>query len=801
MNILSQVWRVARMSPREAAVRLAQEVHKRADEARHLRGRPPALEPLSQTPHPEGRFFFDPQDLAPIVELLRARLPEQVAEIVRQADKIRAHRFDLLGYRDLDFGRDIDWRLDPVHGIRAPERVWFRVPFLDFHAAGDHKIIWGLNRHQHLVTLARAWLVTGRDVYVDELVAQWYHWREHNPYPLGINWASSLEVAFRSLAWLWVANLLALCPRLSGQFRRDLGRALGQSARHIEKYLSTYFAPNTHLLGEGVALFFVGTLCPEFRAARRWRELGWRIIRNESRRQVRADGMHFEQSVYYHVYALDFFLHARILAGRNGTSVPRELDETIERMAELLRLISHGGAAPRFGDDDGGRLFDPRRNRTEHLLDPLATAGVLYHRADFQAAAGGLREETLWLLGPQAAMQLPSRDRQGAVAARAPASGLYVMAGGPPPRALVIDAGPHGAGRGGHGHADALSLQLIVDGRHVLTDPGTFAYPWEKPERDRFRSSAAHNTLEVDGVSQAEPSGPFSWRRLPRTRVERWITGADLDVFSATHDGYRRLADPVTHRRWVIAWKSGVALVRDVAEGMGEHALALSWHIGPEFRLAEQSSGEYRFRGPADAALSILGAPDPAWTASIGDDDWSPAYGASERAPVLRYRARLALPAEYTVVLAPSDSQGTTIDCYPHQQSGAATPEAQGRPAKGRAGSLERVAVEHPGLAVYRYADGTGSSLLSFHDAGGPWQWREWESDAAFACLTADTATGEARLFLAGASYLRRAGRTAIVCRRVVERLEIRGGELSASDASVVESFDAAVLADILQTG
>jgi hypothetical protein len=111
------------------------------------------------------------------------------------------------------------------------------------------------------------------------------------------------------------------------------------------------------------------------------------------------------------------------------------------------------------------------------------------------------------------------------------------------------------------------------------------------------------------------------------------------------------------------------------------------------------------------------------------------------------------------------------------------------------------VAVEHPGLAVYRYADGTGSSLLSFHDAGGPWQWREWESDAAFACLTADTATGEARLFLAGASYLRRAGRTAIVCRRVVERLEIRGGELSASDASVVESFDAAVLADILQTG
>jgi hypothetical protein len=769
MKILSRVWRIARMSPREVAVRLSQEVHKRADEAR--RGAPPALESLSETPCPDGRFFFDPQDIAPIVELLRTRLPEQAAEIVHQADKICARRFDLLGYQDLDFGRDIDWHFDPVHGICAPQRVWFRIPFLDFRTAGDHKIIWEFNRHQHLATLARAWLVTGHDPYVDELEAQWYHWQEHNPYPLGINWASSLEVAFRSLAWLWVANLLELCPKLSAQFRQDLTRALGRNARYIEKYLSTYFAPNTHLLGEGVALFFIGTLCPQFRAARRWRELGWRIVLNESRRQVRADGMHFEQSVYYHVYALDFFLHARILAERNGTSVPPELDDTIERMAELLRLISQGGAAPRFGDDDGGRLFDPRRNRVEHMLDPLATAGVLYNRADFKAAADGLREETLWLLGPEAAMQLPSRDRQGAVAACAASSGLYVMAGGTPPRALVIDAGPHGSGRGGHGHADALSLQVIVDGRHLLTDPGTFAYPWEKPERDRFRSTAAHNTLEVDGVSQAEPSGPFSWRELPRTRVERWITGECLDFFSASHDGYRRLAKPVTHRRVIVAWKSGVTLVRDVAEGAGEHALALFWHIGPEFRFAEQRAGECRFCGPADAALSITGVQDAAWAAGVSDGEWSPAYGASEPAPVLQYEAKLALPAEFAVVLAPSAS----------------------------AGSLERVTAAHPGLSIYRHTDESGSSLLCFHDAGGAWQWREWESDADFACFSANT-DGEARLFLAGASYLRRAGRIAIACRSAVARLETRAGEASASDASLIESFNPAVLADIPQS-
>src|SRR5208283_5236598 len=76
---------------------------------------------------------------------------------------------------------------------------------------GDHKVTWELNRHQHLVTLAKAGLLSGNDndKYVRELVAQWRSWIKANPYPLGINWASTLEVAFRSLSWIWVDQLLA----------------------------------------------------------------------------------------------------------------------------------------------------------------------------------------------------------------------------------------------------------------------------------------------------------------------------------------------------------------------------------------------------------------------------------------------------------------------------------------------------------------------------------------------------------------------------------------------------------------
>ena len=66
-----------------------------------------------------------------------------------------------------------------------------------------------------------------------------------------------------------------------------------------------------------------------------------------------------------------------------------------------------------------------------------------------------------------------------------------------------------GWGNGGHGHADLLSVQLTGEGRERLIDPGTGSY-MRREDRDWFRGTAAHNTLEVDGRSQAIPAGPSS---------------------------------------------------------------------------------------------------------------------------------------------------------------------------------------------------------------------------------------------------------------------------------------------------
>ena len=363
-----------------------------------------------------GRFYFTPAEIPELIGTLRQILPGQAREIVLQAEKIRGHRLDLLGYEALDYGAEIEWHCDFVHGKQAPRKPWFKIKYLDFGEVGDSKVTWELNRHQHFVTLAKAYCLTGDERFAREVFGQWTDWHKQNPYPIGINWASSLEVAFRSLSWVWVFFLLQECPLFTDELRAQWLAGLRLNARHIETYLSTYFSPNTHLLGEALALFSIGTLFPGLRSATQWGRRGWEILESESVKQVRDDGFYFEQSTYYHVYALDMFLHARILAALNGVHVSERFDDTLERMFNALLLLGRAGLPPSFGDDDGGRLFDPRRNRAEHILDPLSVGAILYKRGDFKFFAGSPREETLWLLGQKglaAFDSLPSAEPSG----------------------------------------------------------------------------------------------------------------------------------------------------------------------------------------------------------------------------------------------------------------------------------------------------------------------------------------------------------------------------------------------------
>jgi Heparinase II/III-like protein/Heparinase II/III N-terminus len=659
-----------------------------------------------------GRFFFTPAELPGILTYLRERLSDIVEGIVNQADQIREHRFDLLGYEAVDYGTRIDWHLDPVHGKRAPRRPWFRMPYLDFDHVGDAKVIWELSRQQHLVTLAKAYRLTGEPVYVQELFRQWYDWQEQNPYGIGINWASSLEVAFRSLSWLWVWHLLNGCSVVPERFSFDLLRALALNARHISRFLSTYFSPNTHLLGEGVGLFFIGTLCPDLPSARSWQARGWKIVLSEAQRQVRPDGMHFEQSLYYHVYAVDFFLHARILAHVNGIPVPVQFDETIEKMLDVISAMGKAGPLPRFGDDDGGRLFDSRRNRAGHLLDPLATGAVLFDRPDFKAVTGRVREESVWLLGIQGVNRfekLPSTRPPESSFCLEP-SGIYVMANSKPVQSqLVIDVGPQQHGRLGHRHADALSVQLTVGGKMLLIDPGTFVYVDSARERDWFRGTAAHNTIQVDRLHQVESAGPFHWKSVPCAKVDCWMAGENFNYFVGSHSGYQRLSDPVRHTRTVFRLKSSFWLVRDVLEGSRRHHLQVSWHFAPG--SISTIPGGATFLADNQAALTVLFNANQNYSQRIVEGWYSPVYGRKRLSPVLQFSTEAELPAEFVTLLIPVLRVNTSPRLLQAMEAGRNSVRTR----------------------AYQFStSGNANYLFFFAGAPGRWEIGSWTSDARF---------------------------------------------------------------------
>ena len=672
----SKLARVSRMEWEEVWVRVGQELRKQSDLLMHRMGvRNGAIRLNAESAARPGQFFFSASEfsgseISERAALLREHLPDEAAEILREADEICGHRFRLLGYENLEYGSEIDWHLDLVHGKRAPLDPWFKIPFLDFAVVGDHKVTWELSRHQHLVTLAKARLLSGDEKYVRELMAQWRSWIKANPYPLGINWASTLEVAFRSLSWIWVDQLLAGAAEYA-ELRSEIAPALAFHGRYIERYLSTYFSPNTHLLGEAVALFFLGTLYPQMPGAARWKESGWQIVVREAGRQVRPDGVYFEQSLYYHVYALDFFLYARLLAARNGMEVPVAYDAVLGRMLEVVEALAQAGPAEGFGDDDGGRVWNPRRNRTEQMTDPLALGAVIYSR-EFSAAR--LTEEAVWLFGNQAVekLSIAHSSTQASPAARSlafPDGGLYVLADSQPfPQTMVVDAGPLGAGRSGHGHADALSLRLTMNGRRWLVDSGSGVYISKDPaDRNTFRGTGAHNTMRVDGVDQAVADEPFSWTHIPATRAESWIVGKSFTYFVGSHNGYARLADPVVHRRHVLKIAGDLWLVRDVALGRTEHELEIRWHFAPDLEVHNEVRSEVRKAGGArleirragaasgEAGLSLIVPEETTWhiATEVGRTLLSPAYGAFQPAPLVRCQARASLPAEIATALVP----------------------------------------------------------------------------------------------------------------------------------------------------
>lgn len=665
---------------------------------RDLRGAPSRAAPVARRRLAEG-LLPGLRNVPTTVAMLRRLRPEAESSTRCRADRAVDGVFDLLGHEQVSFGEPIDWHLDPSSGTRAPMRHWSRIDYLDPATVGDYKLLWELNRHQHFVTLGQAYAYSRDSRYARAFATQLSAWLLANPPRLGVNWASSLEVSYRAISWLWALQLFAEAPELTDELLLTALESLRRHAGHIERYLSTYYSPNTHLTGEALGLLYLGSALPVFAAAERWRVAGWDILREQAFRQVRPDGTYFEQALYYHRYTADIFHHALLLADANGWPREAAMRERVEWLDAFLVHASHpDGTIPLVGDDDGGRLMRLDGLATRDARPTLATGAALFGRSDMRCVAGDAIEECVWLLGEQGANALAAiRPAEPAECSRAfPDGGFYVLRDGWGAGATwaLADGGPHGWLNCGHAHADALSLEVATGGRSVLTDSGTFSYTGV--ERDRFRETSAHNTVTVDGQSSSLTRGPFHWNHIARTTVHDWFASPAIDFWRASHDGYARFADPATHERSILFVHGRYFVVLDAVAADGAHAWSLHWHCAPGLALRAEGASDVQVidsSRPDGSLLQLLALGDG--QLSLGTSWRSEAYGAKRQAAHAEYATVGAGRQTAVTVLVPGTAHARLrIDDAAPQSADVVGAQFQDRIVRrGSAKSLELAGV------------------------------------------------------------------------------------------------------------
>lgn len=702
-----------------------------------------------RTPH----FFTGTDDLKQTLALINRDGGERASrnKTIERAHRIRLGRFDLLGLQELDFGTPPDWHLEPVANLRAPVTHWSRIAYLDPRVAGDKKITWELNRHGYFTTLGRAYLYTNDETHAATFAAHLASWMDANPPKQGINWASNLEVAFRAVAWLWAFHFFRASPHITpALFTRAL-KFLFLHARHLETYLSTYFSPNTHLTGEALGLYYLGTLLPEFKHASRWRAIGRQVFLDTMARHVQADGVYFEHASYYHRYTADFCLHFHILAELNGDAPPQDFQaRTMLLLDHLMHVTKPDGATPRYGDDDGGRFVALDESALTDFRTTLRTGASLFKRADYKHVAelgaddtlAGV-EETAWLLGANGVAALDNLDARPPVETSHAftTSGYCVMrdAWTKDANYMLFDGGAHGTKGGAHAHADALSFELAAHGRTMLVDPGTYTYTKSPDLRDLFRTTAAHNTLTIDGESSSVPAASaFAWQHSADGSLEKWIAGKRFDLAQATHDGYLRLKPfPARHTRRVLFLKNDYWILRDTIETTGAHAYDLHFHFAancnPELEeIREDKSGEEslgnvlpavreRANGKSGLDVHTLGSAG-AWRSESG---WvTHAYAARTAARICIFSARAEGAQELTTFLVPRVAGAPSTYLRQIEAIGGTACELRGSSQSAHAQETKDVmlarAIGGSEIETARFATDGESAWMRLRETGAP---------------------------------------------------------------------------------
>jgi hypothetical protein len=573
--------------------------------------------------------------------------PAARQRLLHSADEILAGRWTVFGHTFDTAPADPDWHRCIKTGVRSdPAQYCFAVPYRDPLQVGTVKYVWEPSRLHHVTLLAVAYRLSGDARFARHAAAHLKSWWRRNPPLRGIHWLSGIEIGMRLIAFVWTRRLLGDWPGVEELFERnpDFLLQLHYHERWLAALYSRGSSANNHLIAEAAGLFIAASAFSGTPQQEHWAALAAGILEQEALTQTFADGLNRELAFGYHGYVLGLLLLAAIEGDAAGRPLSGDCWHALTRMGDALAAnlaADSSGAlrAPRQGDGDDAcaLLVDaPETGPWSPLLE--LAAQVLGPRDWWSKARGG------FVLAKVAAPL--ARSRSGDALRPAQRKNAFKEAGVTFLRteddaiAARVDHGPHGfLSTAAHGHADALAFELSIGGQPVLIDPGTYCYQGEPEWRRYFRSTLAHNTLEIAGADQAVQAGPFLWSSQPASWVDAMsgIDGGDQAELTIAHDGYRRLESKTTHfRRFVLDRRTQTLAVSDWIETAAPVLVRLAFHLHPGVAVTlEGHRAQLRWTGGA----AVIDLPEKlSWALHCGQEQpplgwFSPAFG--EKMPTI----------------------------------------------------------------------------------------------------------------------------------------------------------------------
>lgn len=547
-------------------------------------------------------------------EILRPHLGdlERGALVARARDAV-AGRIRCFGGWTGDYGQPVDWYKNPRSGARWPSQIhWAEAQRQPTTEHGDIKLTWEIGRFPHAFDLARAsvWSPSEAGMFADTLAEQVADFDEVTPFGMGVHWASSQEIAFRLLAWLFAFGILRDHPAVAALEPR-IARALHLGAVHTERHIdyAKHAVHNNHLLSEALFLLMAAVLLPPSDEGERWRREAMDVLTAQSERQFYPDGGYIQQSHNYHRLAIQVMVLASRFVAVDGRAVPAPWTDALRRSVAFLAAQQNpsDGRLPNYGFNDGAL---PMVLTSCHFSDfrPTLQAASLIVSGQRLYPHGLWDEEAAWLLGADTV-------RDATLSTRAQGASSFVYSGHHvlrhPEDPSTFCTFRCGSLQDRFSQMDMLHVDVWWRGHNVLVDPGSCQYNDDPALNAHFVGTSSHNTVTVDGHDQMHLHRRFKVLYWTKAELLRWSVSPGAQLAIGQHHGFEREVPGCIHRRAVLFLRPETWVVVDRLAGEGGHDIRLHW-LGENF--------PHRREGEA----VVLDTPDGPFGVRIYGEDGAP---------------------------------------------------------------------------------------------------------------------------------------------------------------------------------